>query len=120
MEFGKKNNQIADLKRINSYYFENYINMYEDNGYYFYNLASSINFENIDNPEYFYLYRVNSNKSWTLISYENYNTIHLWWIICLLNGIDNPVKFPDSGTVLKILKAEYVGDVLDKIKKKTL
>jgi hypothetical protein len=118
MEFGRKNNQIPELRNLNSYHLENYLNVYDNEGYYFYNLADSINIENINNPEYFYLYKVISNKSWTLISYENYNTIHLWWLICLINGIDNPVNFPENGTILKILKNEYVGEVLSRIKSK--
>ena len=94
------------------------MNVFKDNDFYFYNLADSINIEEVTNSEYFHLYRVIGNKAWTHISYDLYNSIHLWWLICLINGIDNPVKFPENGKVLKVLKVEYVKVVLDEIKKR--
>jgi hypothetical protein len=118
MDFGKKNNQITDLRKLNSYYFENYLNVYQDNDYYFYNLADSINIEQITNPEYFYLYRVIGTKAWTHISYDVYNTINLWWLICLINGIDNPVQLPENGKLIKVLKNDYLKTVLTELKRK--
>ena len=118
MDFGQKNNQISELRKINSYYFENYLNVYKDEDFYFYNISDSINIEEVTNPEYFYFYRVLGTKAWTHVSYDVYNTIHLWWLICLINGINNPVEFPENGKLLKILKVEYLRSVLDEIKKR--
>lgn len=37
-----------------------------------------------------------------LISYENYGTEYYWWIICLVNGIENPLEDIAVGTILQI------------------
>ena len=53
---------------------------------------------------------------YTLISYKLYNTIQLWWLICAVNGIVNPVVFPLANTELMVLKPQYVRGVLQAIK----
>ena len=52
---------------------------------------------------------------WTTVSYNAYKTIHLWWLICMLNKIRNPVKFPERGMIIKIIKPDYVNLVLREI-----
>lgn len=37
-----------------------------------------------------------------LISYRHYGTVHFWWIIMLVNGIDNPLTDIEVGQILKI------------------
>lgn len=37
-----------------------------------------------------------------LISYRHYGTPHFWWIIMLINGIDNPLTGIVAGQILKI------------------
>lgn len=37
-----------------------------------------------------------------LISYRNYGTIRYWWIICLVNSIQNPFNDITVGMILKI------------------
>ena len=37
-----------------------------------------------------------------LISYKTYGTVRYWWIICLVNGIQNPLSDFVVGNVLKI------------------
>lgn len=119
MDFGKKQNTISDLNNLDDYRYEKIFNIYQQDSYYYYNIMSTINFENLDNEEYFFYYKVNRNLPWTIISYENYKTIYLWWLICIVNGIINPTSFAENGTILKIIKPDYISDVLDKISEKT-
>jgi hypothetical protein len=37
-----------------------------------------------------------------LISYENYGTVRYWWIICLVNEIENPFIGIAVGDILQI------------------
>lgn len=37
-----------------------------------------------------------------LISYRHYGTVNYWWIIMLLNNIDNPLTDIEVGSILKI------------------
>ena len=37
-----------------------------------------------------------------LISYKLYGTVRFWWIIMLVNGIDNPLSDMEVGQILKI------------------
>ena len=37
-----------------------------------------------------------------LISYSQYNTVEYWWIICVVNEIQNPLNDLVSGQLLKI------------------
>ncbi len=37
-----------------------------------------------------------------LISYINYDTPKYWWIICVVNLIDNPLEDIEEGDILKI------------------
>ena len=37
-----------------------------------------------------------------LVSYEAYGTVSFWWIICLVNQIDDPLTDLVEGMVLKI------------------
>ena len=37
-----------------------------------------------------------------LISWTNYGTVAYWWIICLVNNIQNPLSDIEVGMILKI------------------
>ena len=41
----------------------------------------------------------------------------LWWFILLTNNITNPISVVQPGTVLKIIKKEYVDDIINNILK---
>ena len=118
MDFGIKQNNIYGLNKLDDHKYENIFNVYIDDNYYFYNIMNTISFENLDNEEYYYYYKVDRSLPWTIISYENYKTIHLWWLICICNNVYNSTSFPEVGTILKIIKPDYVSDVLDQISQK--
>ena len=49
-------------------------------------------------------YRVNGIDEMRpeMISYRHYGTVHFWWIVMLVNGIDNPLSDIEAGQILKI------------------
>lgn len=110
---------ISDLPKLSIYRYENFFNIYNDNksDVRFYNLLRNISVfpakDSVVEEDYVLQY----GDNWATISYKMYNTIDLWWLICAYNEIQNPIDIPPSGTLLKILKSEYVGYVLTELSK---
>ena len=113
----QKQNSISDLRNLDSYFFENVFNVYKNKDNYYYNLLRTVNFPQTIDSAYCYNYVVPyDNITWTNISFIHYQATNLWWLICSINNIQNPVEFPKAGTILKILKPEYVSGVIQAIK----
>ncbi len=115
-----KQNDIEDLNTLDSTRLENFFNIYTNTtGEYFYNILNTVNFNTEDmSPMYYDLYTVLPGDTYTFISYKQYGTINLWWLICSFNSIINPITLPESGKVLKILKTKYVSNILSRINSK--
>ena len=112
-------NDISDLEPLSDMKFENIFNMSktEDNGYYFYNITRTVRFDASElDDEYYFKYVVDRQLSWPALSFRYYNTIDLWWLICVINGIDNPVEFTKPGRELKLIKKSHVNTVVSAIK----
>lgn len=108
---------IKDLPyEIDSENYENIFNIYldKDNNYFF-NLLKKIDFPEDLDPDVFDYYETLPIDTYPNISYKFYNTVKLWWLICASNNIDNPMKQPTAGTVLKIIKPYYVNTILTKM-----
>jgi len=97
-------NEINELPRLEDERFENIFNIYLDRGNkYFYNLLQGISLPtNLPDGAYT-TYRVVPGDTLPYISYKLFNTIGLWWTICLANNIDNPTIKLEPGTELKII-----------------
>jgi hypothetical protein len=113
-----KDNIKNPLKTLSIFRFENFFNVFydEENKINFYNILKNItvypaNDNTIDDE---YIFKENDN--WPVISYKFYNTSDLWWLICEYNRIYNPIEQPENGTILRILKPEYVYKVLEELK----
>ena len=115
-----KQNNITELPSINSNRYENLFNVFtttkDNNYYYYYNILNKITIPDTTSNSVYQAYRVNKLLPLTTISYNNYNTIHLWWLIVVVNKIQNPVKLIAPGSILKILKQDYINNVLNKLK----
>jgi len=113
-------NDIPLLPSLARNRYENIFKVYEQekdtSKYYFYNILTkvTINTENIA-PEVFKYIKVDKRLPWTSISYREYKTQHLWWLILLTNGITNPIILPKIGDVLRVVRREYVNDILGQI-----
>jgi hypothetical protein len=113
-----KQNQISQLLKLDVESYENIFNVYQDdNGMYYYNLLQTISFPSNLPLSLFTSYVVKYGDSWPFISYKNFNTPNLWWLILLANNIQNPLEPLVNGTVLKIPKTEVVKEVLAQIGK---
>lgn len=116
MNLGKYQNDIDQLSKLSNGRYEKIFKMYQlKTGQYYYNIQKAINFpEDIDITQIGYI-TVKQKQPWTTISYNVYGTTELWWVICLINKIDNPLLAPDTGAVLKILNPAYLKNVLNEI-----
>lgn len=113
-----KQNEITDVSyTLSPQQYENIFNVYEDSEIgYFYNLLKTINFPSDLNPDVYNTYIIQPLDTWPLISWKLYNSIFLWWSICALNNIQNPLKMPTVGTEIKILKSRYLQNILNDIR----
>lgn len=113
-------NNISDLNPLESNRYENIFNVDQTdaNNYYFYNIIKTvhINAKDLD-PAFYFKHTVDRSTPFTSLSYRLYDSINLWWLICILNNINNPVEFIEPGTVLYIIKKQYLSTVLNEIKK---
>jgi hypothetical protein len=119
MSTPQKQNEIKDVvvKKLSAQNLENLFYIFQrDNGQYFYNITRTVNFPEDLDPNLFEQYETKPKDTWPLIAYSFYQDVRLWWLVCLVNQIINPVKQPEAGTVIKILNADSVRSVLNKIK----
>jgi hypothetical protein len=112
-----KQNKISDVSyTLSPQQYENIFNVYEDADLgYFYNILRTVNFPADMNPDAYDFYIVQPQDSWPMISWRTYNTIFLWWSICALNNIQNPLKMPEAGTQIKVLKPLWLRNILNSI-----
>jgi hypothetical protein len=109
-----KQNDIEDVKySLSPHQYENIFEVYEDSDIgYFYNLLKTVNFPMDLDPTIYNIYVVRPGDTWTLIAWTVYNNISLWWSICALNNIQNPLNMPPPGTEIKTLKIVYLQKIL--------
>jgi hypothetical protein len=115
---GDYQSNIQSLPPLNEYQYESFFKTYltEENQY-FYNLQSfTVYFLDELDPLTYYEINVGKSLPWTAISYNEYRTIDLWWLIALVNKIYNPLEFPEAGSKLKIIYPEYVRAVITRIR----
>jgi hypothetical protein len=108
-------NNIPELPKLNEFRYENLLTVYQLDGYYVYNLINSLSMDTDLDQDFYYDWVVDKPIPWTGISYIHYETINLWWLICIVNGIMNPIQIIEAGNTLKILKPEYVRIIIDKV-----
>ena len=60
----------------------------------------------------FSIYEVKKQDTWDLISNKVYGMPDLWWILCTVNGIENPFSELIPEQKIKILKKAVVDEVL--------
>jgi hypothetical protein len=115
---GDYQTDIQSLAPLTEYQYENFFKLYlSENNQYFYNLQSfAVYFLDEIDPLTYYEIQVDRSIPWTAISYNEYRTIDLWWLIAVVNKIYNPLEFPEAGSKLKILYPEYVRSVITRIK----
>ena len=107
---------FSDLPKLSFYRYENFFNIYKDNdGTKFYNLLRSINIFPAGDSSAEDKYVVNEGDTWYYISYKYYKTIELWWLVCEYNQIKDATVLPTPGSVIKLLKSDYVWVVINEL-----
>ena len=119
--FYRSDSSVADLGTIAENSYENIFRTYRtenvnEQNFYYYNILNSVYIPKVLPVEVYYTITLQKSLPWTVISYNEYGTVNLWWLIVLTNGVINPVNMPGAGTILKIIKSEYVPTILDNIK----
>jgi hypothetical protein len=72
--------------------------------------------EDAQNTVLYYLTHEVSDSDWLdTISNQYYGIPQLWWVIALMNNIQNPFEELCPGTNLKILRSEYLYQLLKEI-----
>ena len=115
-----KQNDINDtsVNKLKAQNIENLFNVYTDEDQnYFYNILKTINFPDDLNPFLFYYYDTETKDTWPLIAWKAYKDVKLWWVICAVNNIQNPVAQPVAGTRIKLLTSDVVREILNEIKR---
>ena len=112
-ELNKKRNEVVDLGRIDDVYYENLFSVYKIDKHYIYNILKKVSIPEgqLDN-RFFTFINVQTSTPWTSVSLKAYQTIKLWWLICIVNNVTNPVFNAQPGYPIRILKQEYVQDIL--------
>ena len=114
-----KQNDIKDknILKLDPQHIENLFNVYtNEDGQYYYNLLKTVYFPNELDPTIYVEYETKPKDTWPLIAWTFYGDVRLWWIVCAINNIMNPVGQPDVGTKLKILGSDTVRSILVQIK----
>jgi len=116
---GKYQNKIGSLPNLDEYDFENIFKVCFDPSKqaYFYNILKTVNIPNRIEKELFTTHIVVPNTPLTALSHSFYGTIKLWWLICTVNQISNPVKFLEPGSLIKIINPRHVPYIVGLIKR---
>ena len=121
-ELNQTQNQVAALSgeviTLSDYNYEQIFNMFRtESGHYGYNLLRTVIIPKNLQQNLYETVKINRKMSWTNVSFLEYGTISLWWLVCLANNIKDPTKLPEPGTVLKVIKKSFVPKILKHLKR---
>jgi hypothetical protein len=117
MDLGQYQRAISELPVLNNFRYENIFKLYQnDLNQYYYNITKKIVLPNNLDPTQFLIYPVKQSMPWTMVSFNIYSTIELWWLLCVANNIQNPVLQPKTGTYIKALRPELIAPLINDIK----
>jgi len=114
-----KQNEIEDIdvRQLLPQNLENLFNIYEnENEQYFYNLLKTVNFPEELDPRIYALYVIKPKDTWPLIAHKSYKSVRLWWLLCTVNRIQNPVEQIPVGKTIKVILPDLVRTVLSEIR----
>ena len=110
---------FKDVSFLDNYNFANLFNVVNKGEKIYFNLCRSIYFDIEDiSPDLITVYEVAEGDTWTNISYRNFGTIKLWWLICKFNNIKNPFEEIEAGKIIKIPSKELMETIINVIQTK--
>jgi hypothetical protein len=68
-----------------------------------------------NNARYYNLHEVDSSDWLDGIAYQYYENDGLWWLVAMTNNIVNPFEELEEGNFLRILKPQYIYNILKEI-----
>jgi len=117
---GRFQNDIPELPELDAFRYENIFRMYEtetDEQYFFFNILNTVNVPEDIDPDFYREVILTRREPWSVISFREYGTMDLWWLIVIVNNINNPVAFPPPGTKLRIIRKPFLKTIVDDIKR---
>ena len=110
---------FKDVSFLDNYNFANLFNVVNKGEKSYFNLCRSIYFDIEDiSPNLITVYEVAEGDTWTNISYRNFGTIKLWWLICKFNNIKNQFEEIEAGKIIKIPSKELMETIINVIQTK--
>jgi len=61
-----------------------------------------------DETIFYQTYEINDDDWWENISYLYYDSPNLWWVLCIMNNIENPFEQIEPGQETKVLRENYL------------
>lgn len=92
--------------------YENIFRMYMTGDYKTYNILQAIKLPDDLDAGIYEIEKAPPRMPLTVLSYRVYGSMDLWWLICLANNIDDPTSFIEPGVEIRIIKPEYVNDII--------
>ena len=115
---GAKRNQVEELEGLSHNLYENIFNVglvnNDDKSFYTYNLLNKVIFPETLDSNVIDEITLTSDKPWTMLSFQLYSTIELWWVVYLLNKPDYIFK-AKANTPYKYVKPGFMSNVLQQI-----
>lgn len=102
--------------------YEKIFNVYEigdeaTNKYVVYNILNKISLPANLEKNYILKYSVTGLMPLTTLSYNIYGTIHLWWLILMLNKQINSVALIQPGSIIDVINPEFIPTLLGSLQK---
>ena len=114
---GQYQNNIDELPNLEDYRYENIFKIYQkgDKDFYYYNILKKIEIPDDVSGKLISSVKLDRNIPLTTLSYNLYGTTYLWWLILIVNKIQNPVKNLPAGYDIKYVKKNYISVVISSI-----
>jgi hypothetical protein len=114
---GQYQNNIDELPTLEDYRYENIFKIYQkgDKNFYYYNILQKIEIPDDMSGGLLSSVKLDRNIPLTTLSYNLYGTTHLWWLILIVNKIQNPCKDLPVGYDIKYVKKNFIKTVMSSI-----
>jgi len=123
---GLYQNDTAKLQKLDLQHYERIFKVFNESinnkSFYYYNILRKISLpDNID-PAFTAIYEVKTSLPLTIISYNIYKDIRLWWIILLFNrqAIADNIFIVPGAVKLKYIKPQFLEAVFMQITNLTI
>ena len=110
---------LLGLSNKDEFALERIFDVYKNIGakHFYYNIIRKVDFPSTISPNLYTKYTVKPNDLWPNIAFKTTGKITLWWLIALMNNIDNAFVPPTPGTILKVPTKIAIRDIIDNIKR---